>query len=193
MTESYVSRAVVLIIAGLLLAAPAAAGADSRPFSFGLGAGIVDNGNDEEPYFEASFRLPLRRNARGGIFRPFLEAEIGFWDFAQPFGSDDRFEGEVLNLGINFLALAPGRVVDVWVGIGVGVYLEDFEIIGGNVGTVRDESETALGGNLQVGIDFNVAAGFAIFAVGRIDLVDTDFFDEQQKLYAGLRFRLGGD
>ncbi len=163
-----------------------------RPLSIGIAAGLVDNGNDEETYVTANFRFPIKRTNQGkGVFRLFLEPEVGFWDFADPFGSDDLLEGEVLNVGINFLAVAQGRRFDVWVGAGVGAYIEDVQIIGGGVGTVLDESETSLGGNLQVGVDINIGSSFAIFGVGRIDFVDTDFFDEQQKLLIGIRFRFG--
>lgn len=179
----------------LLLAGPAeAAGSNarSRPLAIGIGAGVVDNGNDEEPYLTANFRFPLRRGqGKGGVFRAYLEPEIGIWDFSNPFGSDDSLDGEVLNVGVNVLALARGRRVESWVGIGVGAYFEDVQVIGGNVGTVLDQSETNIGGNLQVGIDINFTSRFGIFGVGRIDYVDTEFFDEQQKLYFGLRFRFG--
>lgn len=171
------------------LPADAANGHEDRPLAFGIAAGRVDDGNNDETYVMANFRFPVKRTK--SAFRLFLEAEVGQWEFDDPFGSDDLLEGEVVNAGLNFLAVSEGRRFDVWVGIGVGAYFEDVRIQGGGVGTVLDVSETSLGGNLQVGIDINFGPSFSIFGVGRFDYVDTDFFDEQQKLLIGLRFRFG--
>ncbi len=189
------STLATLCLFGLLVSAPALAadGGHGRPYAIGIGAGVVDQGNEEEPYYTVNFRFPVKRNSSSkSAYRFYLEPEVGFWDTTEPFGRDDRLEAEQSNIGINFLALARGRRIESWVGLGLGLYFEDLIIRGGGVGVVRDESETNVGGNIQVGIDINLGHSFAIFGVGRLDVVDSDFFDEQTKLYLGLRFRFGG-
>jgi hypothetical protein len=183
-----------LLLLGLLISTPTLARDGSRPFAIGVGAGVVEQGNEEEPFYTLNVRFPVRRGGGNGksAYRFYLEPEVGFWDTSEPFGRDDSLEAEMSNIGLNFLALARGRRIESWIGLGIGVYFEDLTIRGGGVGVVRDESETNIGGNLQVGIDINFGRRFAIFGVGRLDLIDSDFFDEQTKLYLGLRFRFGG-
>ncbi len=165
---------------------------EEHNWSLAIGGGLVRPEDGEtEPYLTASVRIPIgnNHNRKGGGLRGYLEPEIGYWELSRGFGSDDREDAEMLNIGVNLLGVASTRGVDYWIGVGFGFYDESRTIEGGGVGTVFDESGSNFGGNLQVGVDVNIGQRLALFGAGRLDLVDSDFFDTQLKIYGGLRFR----
>ncbi len=165
---------------------------DEHGMSFAIGGGLVRPEDGEtEPYLTASFRIPLgkNKNRKGGGLRGFLEPEIGFWELSRGFGSDDTEGADMLNIGINLLGVAATRGVDYWIGVGFGFYQENRTIRGGGVGTVFDEDSSNFGGNLQVGVDVSIGPRVGLFGAGRLDLVDSDFYDTQLKIYGGLRFK----
>jgi hypothetical protein len=183
------SRLPLLVALALVLgSAPGFAQADEEGrFGLGLGVGMVETGNGSEPYLTASLRMRLGYNPDGedresGV-TGYVEPEIGYWT------SDDAtgVERTDLLVGANIGAAVRLRVIEYFVGAGVGWHFLDTEIsrAGGAVSTEED----SLGVNAQFGFDVRVSEMLSLFGVGRFDLIDESADQEQAKAYLGLRFR----
>ena len=107
----------------------------------------------------------------------FLEAEIGYWEDS----SSTEFESDLL-VGINALALVPGRTVDLVFGVGFGAHFLS------RPSESAASDETRFGANLQFGIDLNISEPVSWFALGRYDILSGDTFDYQAKILGGIRF-----
>lgn len=170
------------------LAAPAQAQDDEEGrFGLGLGAGMVETGSGSEPYLTANLRMRLGYDPDGeereGAVSGFIEPEVGYWK------SDDATGIETTDLlvGVNLGAAVRLRVVEYFVGAGIGWHFLDTEIrrLGGTVST----DDSSLGFNAQFGFDVRVARSVSLFGVGRFDLIDDAVDEEQAKAYLGVRFR----
>ncbi|RMH17080.1 MAG: hypothetical protein D6696_16630 [Acidobacteria bacterium] len=197
------SPPIAIALLALLLAASAGAqpsdgpddsftkglGGGDKRFSIAVGAGIVnpDGNSDEEPFFSLALRIRLQ-SWRGDRVRGYLEPDVGFWQVSQDFGRDDHLDVEVTSAGLGYVVAFGGKRLESFFGAGIGAYREEVRIVGGGVGVVVDDSQTNLGGYLQLGLDYRFADRAAVFVLSRIDFVDSDSFDQQTKLYGGLRF-----
>jgi hypothetical protein len=175
-------------LALLAAAAPAFAQADEEGrFGLGLGVGMVETGDGSEPYFTANLRTRLGYDPDGeepqGAVSGYIEPEVGYWT------SDDGtgVERTDLLIGANIGAAVRLRVVEYFVGAGLGWHFLDTEInrAGGSVSTDED----SLGFNAQFGFDVRVSRAMSLFGVGRFDLIDEAAEQEQAKAYLGVRFR----
>lgn len=157
-------------------------------YALSLGLGLVDPEGATEPYYTAAFRIRLgdrdrtREDMRTEGIQGFLEPEIGYW-------SRDSGNGDLL-VGANLIGVVPFRRVDYTFGVGAGVHFLDFTFTEqvGNVQTIVEESEEALGVNAQFGIDVHMSDSTSLFGTGRIDLVEGDVHELQNKVYLGVRF-----
>ena len=82
----------------------------------------------------------------------------------------------------------PGRIVDYFFGVGLGLHAIDTKIEAAGV-TTFDESDTKFGGNFQVGLDIHMTDSVSFFGTGRFDIIEGLDDTLQGKVYAGLRFR----
>ncbi|MEM9293069.1 MAG: hypothetical protein AAGD01_15415 [Acidobacteriota bacterium] len=203
--------AAALLLAAMLLPATAEAqsssesrrGADSAEESskvaLGIGVGIVKPESDSDMYLTASLRFRIgegwededdrrsynRRGDRG--IRGYLEPEIGYW---KQDGTANRPDTEDLLLGVNLLGVVPTRNAEYFIGVGFGVHFIDTEFTPADTSfEAIDDSDTAIGANLQVGLDVNISQNVALFGVGRFDLVEDVRDETQLKVYGGLRFK----
>jgi len=179
--------------------APAAVGADDGKFAVAVGGGIVEPDGGGEIYLTGGFRFRIGggggggdqdteydwrgknpKRAEGGI-QAYLEPEVGYWS-----RSDEGIDTTDLLVGINFLGVVPGSRADYFMGVGFGVHFLDTQW---EADPDLDASESVLGGNLQVGLDLKFADHLSLFGAARFDLLDSDAYSDQFKIYGGLRFR----
>lgn len=180
--------ALLLALASFALVTPAWAQEDEEGrFALGVGVGMVETGNDSEPYLNAGLRVKLGYDPEGegdeGAVSGFVEPELGYWT------SDDGtgVERTDLLVGANVGAVVRLRVIEYFLAAGVGWHFMDTKIsrLGGTVNTEDD----SLGFNAQFGFDVRVSERVSLYGVGRFDLVDEAADQEQGKAYLGLRFR----
>lgn len=203
-----------LAITTLVLPGPAMAKGDSEQaldprFALGLGFGIVRPEDSGEGYINASLRIRINRDDKDrdnyydretrparhrdeGI-RAYIEPEIGYWE--SDFGGRDV---EDLLAGVNIVGVVPTRHADYFIGAGVGIHFFDSRVTTLDTDGIDNLSDLSLNGsdervgvNLQVGVDINLTPGLSLFGVGRLDLVEGAPDDTQEKIYLGLRFKLG--
>jgi hypothetical protein len=180
-----------LAVAGVLLGVPAPAQAQEDyeagsvdNYALSLGLGLVDPEGATEPYYAAALRIRLgdhdrsREDLRDEGIHGYIEPEIGYW-------SRDSANQDLL-VGANLIGVVPFRRVDYTFGVGAGIHFLDFTLRDRDV--VIEESEEALGVNAQFGIDVHLSESTALFGVGRIDLVEGDVHELQNKVYLGVRF-----
>lgn len=188
--------AILITTVALGLVATALPAAAEDRFALALGAGIVEPDGGGEMYFMGAFRFrigggddedegewdPRGRPPRGASpgIRAYLEPEVGYWSF-----SEDGTDATDLLVGINLLGVVPGRNVDYFLGVGFGLHFLDAEVQGF---PELAEDDSVLGGNLQIGLDVNFFEHLGIFGAARIDLLDSDQYSDQFKIYGGLRF-----
>ncbi|MEM7048977.1 MAG: hypothetical protein AAF604_04925 [Acidobacteriota bacterium] len=173
---------------------------EGRDLQLGLGLGLADPDDIDsaEIYYSAALRFRIGRQydepvwdgdsyrgrppADTGI-RGYLEPEISYWS-----SSDDGVDESDLLVGVNLIGVVPTRSADYFLGVGFGVHFLDAEVDDGTVDI--DDSDEAIGGNLQVGVDVNISENAALFGTGRIDLLEGDRNERQTKIYVGVRFKL---
>lgn len=180
-----------LLLAAILLLAtpPLSAQVDEQGrFGLGVGAGVVDAGDDLEPYLHASLRVRLGYDPESdgghGRVTGWLEPELGYWSGDY----DSGLEQTDLLIGINAGGSLHARNVEYFAGGGAGWHFLDSELSRGGARFTDDEG--ALGLNAQFGFDVGVTETMGFFGVGRYDWVDADTAaDEQAKVYVGLRYR----
>lgn len=168
---------------------------DSRRFGLALGAGIVEPDDAGEIYYHAALRYKLSdrdersdddwRYASRGDIQAYIEPEIGYWE------SDDRgFSQSDLSVGVNAIGVVPGRTVDYFFGVGLGVHFLDTQIDVAAPGAPDvDESDEHFGGNFQVGLDIHLGESASLFGAGRFDVIEGLDETLQGKVYMGFRFR----
>lgn len=180
-----------LAVAGALLWCPPAALAQEDydegtvdNYALSLGAGLVDPEGSTEPYYAAALRIRLgdrdrsREDLRSDGIHGFLEPEVGYW--TRDSGNTD------LLVGVNLIGVVPFRRVDYTFGVGGGLHFLDFTRQEGTL--IVEESDEAVGVNAQFGIDIHLTDSTALFGVGRVDLVEGDVHELQNKVYLGVRF-----
>jgi hypothetical protein len=184
----------VLVVAAPVAAQRSSDDGDTDRFSLALGAGVVEPDDEGEIYYAAAFRIGFRqdererddedwRYARPGDIRAYIEPEIGYWE------RDDRAVTESdLLVGVNAIGVVPGRTVDYFFGVGLGLHSLDTQIRAAGR-TTFDESDTKLGGNFQVGLDIHLTDSTSVFGAGRFDILEDVDDTLQGKVYMGLRFR----
>lgn len=196
MTQRTTFAAFAAALCGLLLAPGAWAqrqddGRDDRDgdqrFAFGVGAGVVEPDAGGEIYYTGMLRIRISdddsrgdddwRYDRRGDIRAYLEPEIGYWERDEV----GRSESD-LNVGVNAVGVVPGRVVDYFFGVGLGMHFLDATI--NNV----DQSDEHFGGNFQVGLDVHLGRTASVFGAGRFDIIEGLDETLQGKVYMGLRF-----
>lgn len=168
---------------------------DHRRFGLALGAGIVEPDDAGEIYYHAALRYRLSdrderrddddwRYADRGDVEAHIEPEIGYWE---------RDEGPVsesdLSVGINAIGVVPGRTVDYFFGVGLGIHFLDTRIEPTVGGGSFDGSDEHLGGNFQVGLDIHLGDSASLFGAGRFDVIEGLDETLQGKVYMGFRFR----
>lgn len=167
---------------------------DLDRFALALGAGLVEPDDEGEIYYTAAFRIGFlqddrdrREDDRGyerpGDVRAYIEPEIGYWE-----RDDARRTESDLSVGVNAIGVVPGRSVDYFFGVGLGLHALDTEIRSAGR-TTFDESDTKLGGNFQVGLDIHLTDSTSIFGTGRFDILEDVDDTLQGKVYMGLRFK----
>jgi len=185
-------------LCALTLAVPAHAqrddGSASDRFALALGAGVVEPGGQGEIYYSGALRFRLSKDehrqqgddwryANRGDVQAYIEPEVGYWS------RDDQGTSESdLSVGVNGIGVVPGRIVDYFFGVGLGLHAIDTKIEAAGV-TTFDESDTRFGGNFQVGLDIHMTDSVSLFGTGRFDIIEGLDDTLQGKVYAGLRFR----
>lgn len=153
-------------------------------YALSLGVGLVDPEGPTEPYYSAALRIRLgdrgrtREDLRNEGIHGFIEPEIGYW--SRDAGNTD------LLVGANLIGVVPFRRVDYTFGVGAGLHFLDFTRQQG--AAIIEESDSAIGVNAQFGIDLHLTDSTALFGTGRIDLVEGDVHELQNKIYLGVRF-----
>lgn len=153
-------------------------------YALSLGLGLVDPEGPTEPYYTAALRIRIgdrdrtREDLQNEGIHGFIEPEIGYW-------SRDSGNSDLL-IGANLIGVVPFRRVDYTFGVGAGLHFLDFTRQDGPV--ITEESDEALGVNAQFGIDLHLTDSTALFGIGRIDLVEGDVHELQNKVYLGARF-----
>lgn len=168
---------------------------DHDRFALGLAAGVVEPDDAGEIYYLANFRIRLFggdderreddwRYASRGDIRAYLEPEVGYWE-----RSEDRLSESDLNVGINAIGVVPGRTVDYFFGVGLGLHFLDTQIdVADPAVPDVDESDEHFGGNFQVGLDIHLGRTVSLFGAGRFDVIEGVDETLQGKVYMGLRF-----
>lgn len=183
----------------LTLAIPAHAQRDddssnSQRFALALGAGVVEPGGQGELYYSGGLRFRLGKDEhrqQGDDWRyagrrdvqAYIEPEVGYWS-----RDDQGLSESDLSVGVNGIGVVPGRIVDYFFGVGLGLHAIDTKIKANGV-TTFDESDTKFGGNFQVGLDIHMTDSVSLFGTGRFDIIEGLDDTLQGKVYAGLRFR----
>lgn len=183
-----------LFFCTLAVAAPAPAQQqDVDRFGLALGAGIVEPDDEGEIYYMGALRIRLGdddrqqegddwRYASRGDIQAYIEPEIGYWERDEVGATESD-----LNVGINAIGVVPGRRVDYFFGVGLGLHFLDTEIRSAGR-TTFDESESNVGGNFQVGLDIHLSESASVFGAGRFDIIEGLDDTLQGKVYMGLRF-----
>lgn len=194
-----------IVAAALLCAsalAPAARAASQQPaasdyrYALALGAGVVQPGNTGEIYYYGGLRFRLHgdedqtpqkgdwRYERRGDIVAFLEPEVGYWQRDESGLKESDFSA-----GVNGIGVIPGRTVDYFFGVGLGVHFLDTKIAATQSRGALDNSDQHVGGNFQVGLDIRMTRAVSFFGTGRFDIIEGVDDTLQGKVYAGLRFR----
>ncbi|MFP3939081.1 MAG: hypothetical protein ACLF0P_02130 [Thermoanaerobaculia bacterium] len=169
---------------------------DGRRFGLALGGGVVEPDDAGEIYYHAALRYRLSdrdeprddddwRYVDRGDIQAHIEPEIGYWE-----RDDPGFTESDLTVGVNAIGVVPGRAVDYFFGVGLGLHFLDTQI------DVRDpdqpdidESDEHFGGNFQVGLDIHLGESASLFGAGRFDVIEGLDETLQGKVYMGFRFR----
>lgn len=166
--------------------------------ALGLGAGVVEPDGTGEIYYHGAVRIRLFdgdeddddrddddwRYAGGrGDIQAHIEPEIGYWT-----RDDDGVSESDLSVGVNAIGLIPGRVVDYYFGVGLGLHFLDRQVDGIGPLPDLDESDEAFGGNFHVGLDVHLGEHVSVFGTGRLDVVEGQDETLQSKVFMGLRF-----
>lgn len=168
----------------------------SLRYGLALGAGVVEPDSSGEIYYHAAFRIRVShdnderrgkddwRYASRGDIQAHFEPELGYWS------RDDKGISESdLSVGVNAIGVIPGRAVDYFFGVGLGVHFLDTQIDAAPNRQALDESDSHFGGNFQVGLDVHMSRNVSLFGTGRFDAVEGAQETLQGKVYMGLRFR----
>lgn len=165
-----------------------------RRLALSLGAGIVEPDGGGEIYYHGAFRIQVSdedergeddwRYASRGDIEAHVEPEVGYWE-----RDEVGFSESDLSVGVNAIGVVPGRAVDYFFGVGLGVHFLDSQIDAAPGRAQIDESDTHFGGNFQVGLDVHLSPGLSLFGTGRFDVVEGLDETLQGKVYMGLRFR----
>jgi hypothetical protein len=192
----------VLPFAFLLLALAASLPAwaqedEEGRFALGIGGGMVQTGGESDPYFTGSLRMRVGyRSAgeerRGSVFG-FVEPEVGYRTRSTSTSLGNLDVKDTL-VGVNVGGAVRLRVFEYFVAGGVGYHFIDRDALQG--GAIRSASDNNIGVNVQFGADVRFNDTFAVFVVGRSDLVqeseeNRNLNEEQQtKVYLGVRLHL---
>lgn len=167
----------------------------SHRYALSLGAGVVEPDSSGEIYYHAAFRIRVSndderrgkddwRYASRGDIQAHFEPEVGYWE-----RSDKGSSESDLSVGVNAIGVIPGRSVDYFFGVGLGVHFLDTKIDAAPGRQALDESDSHFGGNFQVGLDVHMSRTVSLFGTGRFDAVEGADETVQGKVYMGLRFR----
>jgi len=192
-----VLAACILITLTVTLPAHAERDGASDPgrFALSLGAGVVEPNGQGELYYTGALRFRLSKDehrqqqgddwryAHRGDVQAFIEPEVGYWS-----RNDKGVSGSDLSVGVNGVGVVPGRVVDYFFGVGLGLHSIDSKIESAGV-TTFDQSDTKFGGNFQVGLDIHLTDSTSLYGTGRFDIIEGVDDTVQGKVYMGLRFR----
>lgn len=167
-----------------------------RRRSLALGAGVVEPDGGGEIYYHAAFRFQVSdehddergeddwRYARRGDIEAHVEPEVGYWE-----RDESGFSESDLSVGVNAIGVVPGRAVDYFFGVGLGVHFLDTQIDAAPGRAALDDSDEHFGGNFQVGLDVHMSPSTSIFGTGRFDVIEGVDETLQGKVYMGFRFR----
>lgn len=198
MTYRIPTAALTAALCALLVVPAARAQRDDdghRRFGLALGAGVVEPDDAGEIYYHTALRYRLsdrderrdddwRYEDRGDI-QAYVEPEIGYWE-----RDDPGFTESDLSVGVNAIGVVPGRAVDYFFGVGLGLHFLDTQIDVRNPNQPDiDESDEHFGGNFQVGLDIHLGESASLFGAGRFDVIEGLDETLQGKVYMGLRFR----
>lgn len=168
----------------------------NRRLALSLGAGIVEPDGGGEVYYHGAFRFQVGdraerrqqgddwRYASRGDVEAHIEPEVGYWE-----RDENGFSESDLSVGVNAIGVVPGRAVDYFFGVGLGLHFLNTRIDAAPGRDELDESDSHVGGNFQVGLDVHVSEGLSLFGTGRFDVIEGLDETLQGKVYMGLRFR----
>ncbi len=171
-------------------------GASDYRYALALGAGVVEPDNTGEIYYYGGLRFRLHgqddetpqkgdwRYDRRGDIVAFLEPEVGYWQRDESGLKESDFSA-----GVNGIGVIPGRTVDYFFGVGLGVHFLDTKIAATQSRAALDNSDQHLGGNFQVGLDIRMTRAVSFFGTGRFDIIEGISDTLQGKVYVGMRFR----
>jgi hypothetical protein len=165
-----------------------------RPWSLGLGAGVISSASQGDAYFSVNLRRRVgrprdgdtaertgfRMTPRGEGLRAYLELEFGRFE-----RESDRFVDRDHLLGLNVVGVVPARAVDIFLGVGFGAH--QFETRTRATGATTDD--VRLGGNAQFGVELNLGGRAGLFGVGRVDFLEGELLGQQSKVWGGVRLR----
>ncbi len=195
-------RTMIVAAAALLCAAalaPAARAQRQEPdprFALALGAGVVEPNSTGEIYYYGGLRFRLHadedrtpekgdwRYERRGDIVAFIEPEVGYWS-----SDNTGLKQSDFSAGVNGIGVIPGRTVDYFFGVGLGVHFLDTKIAATQNRAAIDNSDQHVGGNFQVGLDIRMTPAVSFFGTGRFDIIEGVDNTLQGKVYMGLRFR----
>ncbi len=203
-------RTMIVVAAALLCLgalAPAAQAADQQQkqqqhaasdyrYALALGAGVVEPDNTGEVYYYGGLRFRLHgdedrapekgdwRYERRGDIVAFIEPELGYWE-----SNNSGLKESDFSVGVNGIGVIPGRTVDYFFGVGLGVHFLDTNIAATQNRAALNNSDSHVGGNFQVGLDIRMSRAVSLFGTGRFDIIEGVSNTLQGKVYMGLRFR----
>lgn len=174
---------------------------EAKPWALGLGVGLVRSNDEGNLYFSASLRRRIHFRPRdeapgtaaqlpdpdpepdqGRHGRVYVAPEVGYWKSTTAGGESTK---DIL-AGVSLVGVVPTRAFDLFIGAGFDAHFLDFDVL--QRGVLVHSSATRFGGNLQFGVEADLAKNVGIFGEGRVDILDKRP-SQQSKVSAGLRFR----
>lgn len=175
---------------------------EAKPWALGLGVGLVRSNDEGNLYLSASLRRRIHFRSRddeapgagsplpdpdpdpdqGRHGRVYVAPEVGYWKSTTAGGESTK---DVL-AGVSLVGVVPTRAFDLFIGAGFDAHFLDFDVF--QQGALVHSSATRFGGNLQFGVEADLAKNVGIFGEGRVDILDKRP-SQQSKVSAGLRFR----
>ena len=170
--------------------------ANDYSHAFALGAGVIEPDSTGEIYYYGGLRFRLHgdedrtpqkgdwRYERRGDIVAFIEPEVGYWQ-----SDNSGIKESDFSAGVNGIGVIPGRTVDYFFGVGLGVHFLDTKIAATQNRGSFNNSDQHVGGNFQVGLDIRMSRSVSLFGTGRFDIIEGVSNTLQGKVYMGLRFR----
>ena len=125
---------------------------------------------------------PEQEADQGRQGRVYVAPEVGYWKSTSSVGEKQQ---DFL-AGVSLVGVVPTKAFDLYLGAGFDAHFLEFDLL--ESGTLVHSSATRWGGNIQFGVEADIAKNVGIFGEGRLDILDKTP-SQQSKVTAGLRFR----